>query len=639
MCPCNRWLLGRVKETTSNRMTAVEGEPWTGPQLAAHLASLNGVAPEPACYVVFRATRRADGTEQAVYEVPEEARSLDPEDWPKWLRRSGFAGPEQLRVAILAIQETLDAAGCIVDCVLERRRGLRDGPFAGRPARVEFIGPARAVRLYRATRNGKLQEIAPSPRPSGAIGGEQPAFLGEQQALERHFGNGIEILDARQPTLFEDIIGLSSVAHLRLPDSTEMTSGVGWHGTTPYVLVADFPRLGVVPELPPPDEAAVRQALLQRNLVRHETRSDEHGLAVLARARGGTAVFLLRSTGGKLSVDPYAPALPAALSEDQQKWARYAAAHEGLSPLDGYRETESDTVIVVTGDQSGQAWRHCIDADGVELWRRTADQTAVAALHREHLSPGSLARDDAAEPNGVPHEPDTPEEVPPAASLLALGQAVSRALATIGAGQENAAKRLRVALADCDSLGAAHTASRIVALLAELEAGGMGESALERRLSQLQESVRQELALLQALIVQPAELRLLNDAAPFGEAVSARFPDCADDIAEAARCLAFHRSTAAVFHCMRVAKHGLRVLAARADIALPSTAAWGEVPSLLRSEGSPSLAAALHGLARCWCAPGLVPAAKYTEAEAMRLFQALGRFMREVAALGVTADD
>src|SRR6185437_1304528 len=285
---------GARKGSTSNLMADVEGEIWSGPQLAAQLASLHGVAPEPVCYAVFRATRRADGCEQAVYEVPEEASALAPESWPSWLRRSGFSGAEQLRVAVLAIHETLDDAGRIVDCALERRRGAQDGPFVGREARVEFLGPARAVRLYRATRNGRLQEIAPSPRPSGGMGSEQPAFLGEQDALERHFGAPVEILDARQPTLLEEIAGLSSVTHLRLPEGSEVTCGVGWHGTTPYVLVADFPRLGVVPELPPPDETAVRQALLRHDLVRHEMRLDEHGLAVVARARGGETVSLLR---------------------------------------------------------------------------------------------------------------------------------------------------------------------------------------------------------------------------------------------------------------------------------------------------------------------------------------------------------
>jgi len=390
-----------------------------------------------------------------------------------------------------------------------------------------------------------------------------------------------------------------------------------------------------VPELPPPDETAVRQALLRHDLVRHEMRLDEHGLAVVARARGGETVSLLRSAGGRVNIQPYEPALPAALSEDQQNWVRYAAAHEGLTPLDGYREADSATVIVLTGDHAGRAWRHCIDTDGVELWRRSADQAAVAALHRERLSPGSLARHDTPQPAGAEYELDTPEEAPPAASLLVLGQAIARVLTTAGdlhdADQERVATRLRTMLADCDSLGAAHSASRAIALLAELQAGGIGKSALERRLIKLQESIRQELALLQTLILQPAEVRLLNDLAPFGEAVAVRFPDCAEDIAEAARCLACRRPTAAVFHCMRVAEHGLRAIAAHAQIALPSSVAWGQVPSLLRSGCPPALAAALHGLARCWRAPGLAPAAKYTEAEAILLFQALGGFMREVA--------
>jgi hypothetical protein len=617
-------------------MTAVEVETWTGPQLAAQLASLDGVAPEPVCYVVFRVTRRADGSEQSAYEVPEEARGLDPRDWPKWLQRNGLAGTEQLRVAVLAIHETLDAAGRIVDCTLERRRGGKDGPFAGYPARVEFLGPARAVRLYRATRNHRLQEIAAPAHRGGASGSELPAFLGEQQALERHFGAGVEILDAREPTLMEDMAGLSSVVHLRLADGTECATGVGWHGTMPYFLVADFPRLGVVPELPPPDDAAVRQVLLRQDLVRHETRLDQHGLAVVARARGGEALFLLRSTDGQVRIEPHEPALPASLNEDQRKWLRYAETHEGLSVLECYTESAPGEIVVLTGDREGQAWRHCIDADGVELWRRRADRTAAAALHRERLSPGTLAQSDALAPAESPDDSTPSEDAPPASSLLGLAQTVDRVLTALAeadtADRADVTRRLRRVLADCDRLAAEHSASRLAALLAELNVRELGQPVLRHRLARLQESVRQELALLQASILQPAELRLLHDMAPFGDAVAARFPECAEDIAEAARCLAFRRPTAAVLHCMRVAERGLRASAAQARVALPASVTWAELPALFRAGCPPPVAAALHGLARCWRAPGLVPAAKYTEAEAVAVFQALGAFMREAAA-------
>jgi hypothetical protein len=50
---------------------------------------------------------------------------------------------------------------------------------------------------------------------------------------------------------------------------------------------------------------------------------------------------------------------------------------------------------VLTGDASGQAWRHHIDVDGVETWRKPDNEAAVGALHREKLHPGTLAIEDA----------------------------------------------------------------------------------------------------------------------------------------------------------------------------------------------------------------------------------------------------
>ena len=55
----------------------------------------------------------------------------------------------------------------------------------------------------------------------------------------------------------------------------------------------------------------------------------------------------------------------------------------------------------------------------------------------------------------------------------------------------------------------------------------------------------------------------------FGPAVRKNFPDATPDIREAGNCLAADCNTAAVFHLMRVAEHGLRALAFDRRINLP----------------------------------------------------------------------
>ena len=70
----------------------------------------------------------------------------------------------------------------------------------------------------------------------------------------------------------------------------------------------------------------------------------------------------------------------------------FAESYEGLAVLDAWHDGTTDDVMVLTGDLSGQVWRHHIDLDGVESWRKTDDEAAIGAVHRERLFPGSLAR-------------------------------------------------------------------------------------------------------------------------------------------------------------------------------------------------------------------------------------------------------
>ena len=119
-------------------------------------------------------------------------------------------------------------------------------------------------------------------------------FAGEHKALQARFGDSVRILDTREPTLFEDMIGLSSIVHVRTAEGREVGCGVGWHGAMAFVLEANFPRFATQFTLEPQDAAAVDAATAANGLVRGETRLDENGIAVVCRCRGSEALFLLR---------------------------------------------------------------------------------------------------------------------------------------------------------------------------------------------------------------------------------------------------------------------------------------------------------------------------------------------------------
>lgn len=273
--------------------TAEDSEHWTGPRLTARFIAMKGIAPEPVAHIVARITRRIDGSTLETVTVADDLQPLDPQAADTWLV-ARLGRTDRLAVAVLVIRETLDARGVILQGTLERRRGTVDGPFSGDPVRVDFAGPANAVRLYRSDIDGRLTEIAPAANTAPPRVQSREQFAGELRALQARFGLSLRILDTREPTLFEDMVGLSSIVHARVANSRDIACGIGWHGNVPFVLEADFPRFAAPFRLPSEDAAALDIALRENNLVRGETRLDQHGIAVVGRAppwRGNSVPF------------------------------------------------------------------------------------------------------------------------------------------------------------------------------------------------------------------------------------------------------------------------------------------------------------------------------------------------------------
>lgn len=129
-----------------------------------------------------------------------------------------------------------------------------------------------------------------------------------------------------------------------------------------------------------------------------------------------------------------------------------------------------------------------------------------------------------------------------------------------------------------------------------------------------------------------------TQAPPFGDQVDRRFPAAAYDIHEAALCLAQGRSTAAVFHTVRIITHGLDAYAAwRGEPNPPRQRGEQRWRVLLRwmrdDHAATGLHAALDAARAAWRGASLQVAAKYTETEAQHIFAQAERFMRAVAAL------
>ncbi len=133
---------------------------------------------------------------------------------------------------------------------------------------------------------------------------------------------------------------------------------------------------------------------------------------------------------------------------------------------------------------------------------------------------------------------------------------------------------------------------------------------------------------------------------PFGQKVFDQFSSAIDDVREAGNCLALERSTAVVFHLMRVMEAGLKVLAKELGIAYaPSWESYlkqiaiaveGDWKSKTAAEKArqplyKELAGDLHAVKIAWRNPTMHIVKKYTPDEAMQVYNCVRQFMQRLA--------
>jgi hypothetical protein len=117
-------------------------------------------------------------------------------------------------------------------------------------------------------------------------------------------------------------------------------------------------------------------------------------------------------------------------------------------------------------------------------------------------------------------------------------------------------------------------------------------SELQWALHELQRLMRSEMVTRKFFSIPEKFAELFDDPYPMLKEVSDAFPDAQYDIKEAYNCLVLDRNTAAVFHSMRVAEHGLRFVARKLKVSLThngkpqpiDTATWDKVINAVRSK-------------------------------------------------------
>lgn len=574
---------------------------WTGRQLTTRwLLTPDHAA--PAVFALCRQTLDHRGDAVVAYHVHGYDGALSPDGWRAWLAGHGLCGERQLAVSLLIISETLDPSGAVRECALERRRADVDGPFSGRPARVEFLGPARAVRLYEVDAHQRLIELAAEQEL--AEGPAADVLLdGEEAALRAHLGDGFGMLCRRAPLLAESAAGFCAIFHLD-HDGDVIGCGLGWHGPQAYAIVADFPRMSQPLALPPDVEPPVRAALDAKGLIRKEVRIDAKGLAVMATDASGHGVHIVRLDGGRAVVTPYR-ASPEAGSEDQRRWIRFAEDHQGACLLDAYADGLSDALVVLMVDPTDRVWRYRVDADGLEIDRELAEDTAVAQRYRAARQPGGASAP------GVPAEQ--------VRGLIAgLRETAGGRPAAIDAGLKNFAEA-------CAALGFPRTAA---AASESARAAPPGPAAAGRALGDL-------LPRLERLLSEEQDPPLMgaDEPRPAEPGQPIRFPLASHHLAEATRSLSGRLPAGAMFHAMAAARAALT--AAGVLVGRDATAGHDWSTMLRAAAASPALPnaarQALAAVERAWLLAGADAVDKYTEREAEMVGEVVEALVRRLA--------
>jgi hypothetical protein len=168
---------------------------------------------------------------------------------------------------------------------------------------------------------------------------------------------------------------------------------------------------------------------------------------------------------------------------------------------------------------------------------------------------------------------------------------------------------------------------------------------LSEKLVELCNRMEDEMASNYCIMLSREEKQLYEPDAPiFGIDVGSKFPDLAEDISEAAKCLALKRATAAVFHLMRVMEAGVQKFGATLGVSLVNEPVWqvildgvnSKIKALPKGKDAvkkAEVASNLYNVKLAWRNETMHPKATYTDEEADNIFRAVKAFVHELAAV------
>jgi len=173
---------------------------------------------------------------------------------------------------------------------------------------------------------------------------------------------------------------------------------------------------------------------------------------------------------------------------------------------------------------------------------------------------------------------------------------------------------------------------------------------LHAALRELQSRLEHELSINVYFQLNSERIKYYEQEQPlFGQTVSDKFPSALYDIVEAGRCLATERSTACVFHLMRIMEAGLKALAKKLTLSIDPDWTWQKILNEVNAainrmpekppkkkrlkESFASMSAHLSSVKMAWRNPTMHVRGKYAMEEAEAILNNVRIFIQHLCVL------
>jgi hypothetical protein len=201
---------------------------------------------------------------------------------------------------------------------------------------------------------------------------------------------------------------------------------------------------------------------------------------------------------------------------------------------------------------------------------------------------------------------------------------------------------------ECQNIGLQISIIYANRLISDIESGTLSGEYFHQKCNELIKRIEDELSIVLLFSISNDKQYLVNQTNLFGDDVSKAFPSTTIDIEEAAKCLAFERFTACVFHMMRATEIGLNVLSNSLNLPPSTNRNWDSLLKKCELELSKPIAqrspewalddvfysgaaAMLRSIKDAWRNPTMHVEKVYTEEQAIDIWNAVKGFMRLLA--------